>query len=161
MAPKGMTRADLGFSLLLLALGVAVVVESWRMPRLENLAVEPYSAPGLVPGLLGIVLSLLASALLLRSIKRMLAGDPGAPTEAISFRRFFLAAFITLIYAAGLVGHVPFWLATFLFVTVFILVFEQSNKKQVWPWLSAILQGAISAAAVTLIFRYVFLVRLP
>ena len=161
MTPRGMTRFDLGFSVLLVALGMAVIIESWRMPRLENLAVEPYSAPGLVPGILGIVLSLLGLILLLRSIKRVLAGDPGAATEPLDSKRFLLAVAITLSYAAGLVGNIPFWLATFLFVTVFIIVFEHPAKQPVWAWFSACLQGAITAAVVTLVFRYLFLVRLP
>jgi len=156
---RGMTRFDLGFSVLLVALGVAVVVESWRMPRLENLAVEPYSAPGLVPGMLGLVLSVLGLALLLRSIKRALAAEPGAATEPLDFKRFLLAAAITLSYAAGLVGRVPFWLSTFLFVTVFIIVFERGHFAR--TVFTACLQGAITSAVVTLVFRYLFLVRLP
>jgi hypothetical protein len=43
-------RADLWFAILLTALSVVVVVESWRMPRLDHLGVHPMSAPGLTPG---------------------------------------------------------------------------------------------------------------
>ena len=59
----------------------------------------------------------------------------------------------------------PFWLATFLFVTAFVALFE-------WPLASgrtdrlrrlvfAPLFAAVIAAAVTLLFQDVFLVRLP
>ena len=71
-------RADLIFSALLTALALAVVVESWRMPRLAELGVHPMSAPGLTPGLIGLVLAALGMALLLRSLR----ADPAAGEAA-------------------------------------------------------------------------------
>ena len=157
-----MTRADFIFSLILTGLGVFVVVESWRMPRLANLGVEPWSVPGVVPGLIGGVLTILGVILLLRSMRRIARNDPGAEPEPIRFSRFLATAALTLTYAAILVGLLPFWLATFLFVAVFIMAFEWGQaKNRLWLALMALVEAAIVAGVVTAIFRYVFLVRLP
>jgi len=164
---RGMTRADFYFSLVLLALGIGVVVESLRMPRLEHLGINPYSVPGIVPGIIGVVLTLLAIILLVRSIGRIRRGAPGAETDPLSARRFALAAVLCLGYAAGLVGLIPFWLATFLFVTVFIWLFERVMSEgepeggAVRAAATAVIQGAVVAAAVTWVFREIFLVNLP
>ncbi|MDQ3458982.1 MAG: hypothetical protein M3498_06750, partial [Deinococcota bacterium] len=77
-------------------------------------------------------------------------------------RRTLLTLLLTLGYGAGLVGLLPYWLATFLFVFLFITVFE-------WPTASsrarvlalALLQAALVAGLVTFIFERLFLVRLP
>ena len=156
-----MALVDLVFALALLALGIGTVVESWRMPRFENLGINPYSVPGLVPGLIGAVLVILASVLLLRSAGRLRRGVAGPTIEPLSARRFAATAVLTLGYAAILVGRVPFWLATFLFITTFILLFEWRHRQGLGPVLSAIVQGGLTAAGVSLLFRYVFLVRLP
>ena len=65
-----MARADFLFSLVLIALGLFVTVESWRMPRLAELGIEPWSVPGLVPGLIGVILLALGAVLCGRSVRR-------------------------------------------------------------------------------------------
>jgi putative tricarboxylic transport membrane protein len=165
-----MVKADLATGLVLLALGVAVVVESLRMPRFEHLNINPYTVPGLVPGGLGAVILLLGAALFLRAARaggwrlgggagpRSWLGDPGV-------RRLLLAVGLCGGYAALLVGRLPFWLATFLFVTGFVALFE-------WPLAAsgserrrrlgfALVLGALISAVVTLVFQEIFLVRLP
>jgi hypothetical protein len=95
-----------------------VVLESLRMPRLENLNINPYTVPGLVPGILGVVLLILGTVLLIRSILR---GGWRISAGSASFgllrhkglQRLLLALLLTLGYAAILVGRLPFWLATF------------------------------------------------
>jgi Tripartite tricarboxylate transporter TctB family len=164
-----MRRADLVSGLILALLGLAVIFASLDMPRFEERNVEPYTAPGLVPGVLGAIILVLAAVLALRAAlaggwRLSLSGvtssakDPGA-------RRLVLAVALCLIYAGGLVGTLPFWLATFLFITAFVILFE-------WPLATdrpdrlrrlaiAPLLAAVTAAAVTLLFQHVFLVRLP
>jgi len=67
----------------------------------------------------------------------------------------------------GLVGVIPFWLATFVFVTVFIWLFERVMSEgepeggAVRAAATAVIQGAVVAAAVTWVFREIFLVNLP
>jgi putative tricarboxylic transport membrane protein len=165
-----MVKADFVTGLVLIALGVASVVESLRMPRFEHLNIEPYTVPGLVPGALGAVILLLGAILFLRAARaggwRLGAGgaartwwaDPGS-------RRLALSTALCLGYAGLLVGRLPFWLATFTFVCAFVALFE-------WPLatapgararrlLTALVYALAVAATVTLVFQYVFLVRLP
>jgi putative tricarboxylic transport membrane protein len=72
---------------------------------------------------------------------------------------------LTLGYAAGLVGWLPFWLATALFVGGFVALFEwrmaQNRSERVRRIGFAVLYGALIAAVVTFVFQEFFLVRLP
>ena len=61
-------------------------------------------------------------------------------------------------YAIGLVGRAPFWLATFLFVTTFIAIFEYPARRRM---AFAPLFGAATSLVVSYLFEAVFLVRLP
>lgn len=166
-----MARADFLFSLVLIALGLFVGIESWRMPRLEELGIEPWSAPGLVPGLLGAIVLGLGLVLCARSVRRgghrpAAPADPGdRAARRRAAGRFVLALVLTVGYAAGLVGHLPFWLATLIFVTVFIAAFEWDPARSAAGHLRAgglaLLQGAAVAVVVSEVFRDVFLVTLP
>jgi len=69
-----------------------------------------------------------------------------------------LVLVLCLGYAVGLVGRVPFWLATFVFVSAFIAVFEYPSRRRM---AAAPLYGIATALAVTYLFESVFLVRLP
>jgi hypothetical protein len=135
------------------ALGGGVIVyASWTMDRLERHGAALYTAPGLVPGLLGLVLLVLGVVLALRT---------RPATEASAAFRWGntpLVLALCLGYAIGLVGRVPFWLATFLFVTAFIAIFEYPERRRM---AFAPVYGAATSLAVTYLFETVFLVRLP
>ena len=170
-APSPMVKADFVTGLVLVALGLATVVESLRMPRFEELKIEPYTAPGLVPGALGGVILLLGGVLFLRAARaggwRLGAGGvgPAAWSADPGARRLALAVVLCLGYAAGLVGRLPFWLATFLFVAGFVALFEwplaASASARRRRLIFAFLFAAAVATVVTLVFERVFLVRLP
>ena len=166
-----MVKADFVAGLAFVALGLAALVESLRMPRFEHLGVNPYSVPGVVPGALGVVIALLGAVLVVRAAR---AGGWRLGVEALRLadlwrhdaaRRFTLALFLTLFYAVALVGTVPFWLATGMFVFVFIAAFEWRSGDAPAARLRALSMAAIEAvvvaAVVTLVFREVFLVTLP
>ncbi len=170
MRPHSLIRADLVTAAVLLSLGLFVVVEAWRMPRLEERQINPLTVPGIVPGLLGLVLVAMASVLLIRSIR---AGGLKSAAEATgegggdgsSWRRLGLTAALCLAYAAGLVGHVDFRLATGLFVFAFVALFEWDPGQSLIRhgrtvgW--AAVQAALVALAVAVVFQELFLVRLP
>jgi hypothetical protein len=168
---SGMVKADFITGLVLIALGVATVVASLEMPRFAELEVNPYTAPGLVPGALGAVILTLGGALFLRAARaggwRLMERHPGAgPWWADpGKRRLAIAVVLCLGYAAGLIGRVPFWLATFLFVASFVAVFEwrlaATAAERAGRLAFAFAFGALISAVVTLVFQEVFLVRLP
>lgn len=154
MAPeaKPSARADLAWSAFWLALGGLIVVESWRMDRLERLNINPYTVPGLVPGLLGAAILVLGAVLAARTLAFARAGSPA--DAGAQWGRFALAVALFAVYALGLVSRTPYWLATFVFVAGFIAIFR---RRIVF----ALVAGACTSAAVTFLFQSVFLVRLP
>jgi hypothetical protein len=159
-----MPRADFVTGLAFALLGLAVVWASLEMPRFADRNIDPYTVPGLVPGALGAIILALGAALVVRAA---LAGGwrlgGVRPEKGPGTRRLVLALILCLGYAAGLVGRMPFWLATFLFVAAFVLLIEwPQGKGRRWARLAiALVYGAAISAAVTLVFQEVFLVRLP
>ena len=53
-----------------MAFGGLVVVASWRMDRLAQQGADLYTAPGLWPGVVGLLLALLGGVLAWRSVLR-------------------------------------------------------------------------------------------
>lgn len=167
--PVVMVRADLLTGALLLVLGIAVVWMSWEMPRLEARRIHPWTVPGLVPGLLGLALTFCGAVLALRSA-RASADSAGWRVFGSVFispeaGRVAATLALALIYALGLVGRLPFWAATALFVFAFILTFERgfsASRHPLWRTvLTAGVQALIVGVTVTLVFQLGFLVRLP
>ena len=154
---KPSPRADLVWAALWLAVSAAIVVASWTMDRLEHLGAKLYSAPGLVPGLLGGVLLVLSIALAVRALRQG-APRPGFKLGWEGWQGTALVLALCLGYAVGLIGRVPFWLATFVFVTAFIAIFEHPERRRT---AFAPVYGAATSLIVTWMFESVFLVRLP
>ncbi|MFO1362311.1 MAG: tripartite tricarboxylate transporter TctB family protein [Burkholderiales bacterium] len=172
MSEPGPTpRADLFWALAWIAVGAAMFAGGFTMDRLERQHINPYTAPGLVPALLGIGIAVLGAILLVRSVRRgaLAAADGGR--AAADGGRLALALGLCLAYAGGLVGrtlfgwHVPFWLATALFVFASIVAFEWRDRRARGELGRGIAVAAAcalgTAAGVTLVFQEVFLVRLP
>jgi hypothetical protein len=166
--PVGMARADFVTGLVLMALGLAVVVESLRMPRFEALQINPYTVPGLVPGVLGLVILILGGALAARAARaggwRLGSGSAWWRADG-GVRRLVLSLALCLGYAALLVGRLPFWLATWLFISAFIALFEWplagSRRERMLRLAFALAFGLVVAVIVAYVFERVFLVRLP
>ena len=132
-------------------MGAAIVYASWTMDRLERHGAALYTAPGLVPGLLGLVLLVLGVVLALRR-------GGSSKSAALTSGNTPLVLALCLGYAAGLVGRMPFWLATFVFVTAFIALFEYPARRGM---ALAPVYGATTSLVVTYFFETVFFVRLP
>lgn len=161
-------RADLLSALAWIAFGAAVSIGAWRMDRLENLHINQYEIPGLVPGLLGAAIVLLGIVLAVRSLRRgalLPQGAPAARTRARAYLAMVLGAMLA--YSLVLVGHgLPFWLATALFVAGFIFFFDRERQAGLGRGaprqaLLALAYGGATSAVVTLVFQEIFYVRLP
>lgn len=167
---QALAASDLRGAVGWLVLGVAVLVGSLRMDRLENQDVNPYTVPGLLPGLLGIAMILLSGLLALRSWRRGGASrnSPRIKLPPAVAGRLALVIGLVLVYAVGLVGHgLPFWLASALYVTASILILQRPQRVAAGRSVSgrdmlfALAVGLGSGLAITLVFQDLFLVRLP
>ena len=164
-----MAKADFVTSILVMLLGLGAFVTALRMPRFEHLNVDPYTVPGIVPAILGILLLVLGVVLFLRSLKHggWRIAPQGVATALLSATsgRVVLVLGLTLGYAVVLVGRMPYWVATAIFVFLFIAAFEWPNsanrRARVISVASAALMAVIVAAVVTMVFQLLFLVRLP
>ncbi|RYY68012.1 MAG: tripartite tricarboxylate transporter TctB family protein [Comamonadaceae bacterium] len=162
-------RADLVSALLWMAFGLAVFIGAWRMDRLENLHINKYEVPGLVPGILGAAVALLGLMLALRSVRRGALRALPAPAAAVPGGRVYMAIVLgsMLAYSLVLVGHgIPFWLATFVFVSGFIFFFDRERQAELGrsrgrQLVLAAVYGACASVVVTLAFQEIFYVRLP
>jgi hypothetical protein len=168
-APAASPRSDFVAALIWIAFGIADAVASWRMDRLEKQDVNPYTVPGLLPGLLGIALTFFGVLLLLRAWRQG-ALDPNVPRaaamSAAERRRLLIVLGLCLTFGIGLVGHgLPFWLAAAVFVSVTISILQYPQRRAdhqvVRGIATAIAVGLGAGLAITLVFQEFFLVRLP
>jgi hypothetical protein len=156
--------ADFAFGLFWTVLGTAIAFESWRMPRLEEQHINPYTIPGLVPGLLGIVLTVFGAILAARGFRG--AGPRGAQGEGAAPWRIGLALLLCLGFGIGVLGHgPPFWLAAMIFLFLAVFLFELPERRAAGTVargaVRAALVASIGAPLVTFVFQELFLVRLP
>ncbi len=152
------TRADRLGGAVWMAFGLAVLVGAWRMDRFESMGANLYSAPGLVPGIYGLLMVVLGAVLAWRSLK---AGDAArASAEPLLNRRVGWMLLLSLAYAALAVGRAPFGISTAVFVTAFCWVFNDQAPAARRAG-SAVLAGVLTAVVVVLVFERIFLVRLP
>ena len=164
-------RADLRQGLGWVALGVAVLIGSITMDRLEKQDVNPYTVPGLLPGLLGLAMMLLGGILALRSWRRGALSEAPAPASADvreQSRRVWIVIGLCLGYGVVLVGHgLPFWVASAVYVTGSILILQHLSRDPEQRRLTqravvkALVIGLCAAAITHLVFQELFLVRLP
>jgi Tripartite tricarboxylate transporter TctB family len=171
MQDRNMPKADFVTAIGLALFGLAVLVRSLQMPRFENLGVNPYSVPGIVPGLLGLIFVILGLILLVRSIRQRgykLGLNAVVVKEYLSddsTRRFLLSLFLCVAYGVFVLRRLAYPIATGLFVFIFIFIFEFRRQKsmafQKRVFLTALFEAILVSGGVTLVFRYLFLVDLP
>lgn len=164
---KPSPSADLIAGIAWLALAAAIVVGAWGMDRLTHLKVPIYTVPGLVPGLLGLSIGLMAILLILRSLRAgAMAGFSVPRLQFAAHWRLWTALGLCLLFAIGLVGHgLPFWLAASIFVTAFIFIYQYDERKIARSLprgaMVALAVGLISGLVIHFMFQDLFLVRLP
>ena len=165
-----MVKKDFITSIVLIAFSLSVIVSSYTMPRLERRGIDPFSAPGVVPGMIGIILLILALILFVRSVRRggYLILQPRGEEESVqqgAALRVGMTLVLSLIYAIGLLGYVDYTIGTLLYIFVFIVLFEYRWSKPLSAQLKilgyALLQALIASFLITIVFRKLFLVDLP
>jgi hypothetical protein len=179
--------ADRVGGLIWFVFGVALTYGSWTMDRLASQGVAPITAPGLVPGLLGIGIIAFSLVLMFRRGQvRVLSydGATGAPEsgqaaskdqaseeqaakhQPSAWRRFALSWLLCMIFAGVLLGRgLPFWLLAGGFVFAHIMLLEDPERVAAQSLPRRLLNAGVIAAAtsavVSYVFQHIFLIRLP
>src|SRR5229473_1291468 len=163
-------RSDFLSALGWMALGIAILIGSVTMDRLETQGINPYTIPGLLPGLLGIAMTILGALLAARSWRPHLfaSASSAAPANRGEQKRLLLVLGLCLAFGVGLVGHgLPFWLAAAIFVTVAIVSLQYRERQSsgeplsLRRFITAATIGLGAGIAITVVFQEIFLVRLP
>jgi len=158
------TLADRLTSAVFLAIGTAMLYGGFVMDRLEIRQIHPASIPGLVPMMLGVAL-ILCAVLLFFSAPKHHADLPKTASEKASVSDLLIAAGWSTIYALALVGRLPFWLATGIYIAAFAIYFgwpsQAGATKRVQRIALSIVFAGVMTVAISTLFRYGFLVRLP
>ena len=163
-------RSDLRQALGWIALGIATLIGSLRMDRLEKQDINPYTVPGLLPGLLGVAIVFFGLLMLYRSWRRLPGSPQGqrtrTPGDRTEARRIGVVLALCIGFAAGLVGHgLAFWLAVALFVSVTIAILQFAERternQRLRGFAFALAVGLGTGIVVTFVFQELFLVHLP
>lgn len=170
MDSRTMHKADFVTSIVLIAFSISTLVMSLELPRLQHRNINPWTVPGVVPGFLSVIILILGTVLLVRAVVNK-GYRLGITREGVvgflrgeTFFRLALTVGLGLGYAILLVGLIPYWLATFLYIVTFILIFElrpaeHPNVRRVI--VLAVIEGIVATAIIAGVFQFLFLVDLP
>ena len=163
MKSEDMNKADFFTSIFLFLLGLIVFIISIRMPTFRELGANPYSAPGIVPMILGVIIVIMGAILFTRSViskgYKISLSFQGLKLffKNNSIKRLFIALFLSVFYVI-LLGKINYFLLTTLYIFLFVWSFELKTKKTLF---FALLEAVLIAACISYVFRYLFLVTLP
>lgn len=155
------------------ALGTTIFVAGWRMDRLSHQGIAPWSAPGLLPAVVGALMVSFALVLALQAWRDGGgAGEPAeaeaasAPAEPSFWRGSALATALCVLFAGASLGRGwPFQVEAAAFVLVFTTVFRWREWRAEGRVARGLAQTAVvavvAALAISWLFESVFLVRLP
>lgn len=168
------TIADRITGLVFLALGISMLAGGFMMDRLEIRQIHPASIPGLLPMGLGAAMAFCALLLILstKHDSHLNGSDNDTPLgdttsdDPGSYKNLLVTAFLSVAYAAGLVGHIPFYAATAIFIFLFSVYFLWPGngadvKAKLRTGLLCAVYAMVFAVGISVLFRYGFLVRLP
>ena len=143
------------------ALGAAITLGAWRMDRLESLNIEPWSAPGLVPGVLGLLIVVFGLAML---VSPAVAANSDPP-ESVPWGRLSAILALIALFVFGVLGRLSFIPAAAALMFVWMLMLGVASSPAGQPRLRRLLRPALIAVVAALVighlFQDVFLVRLP
>jgi hypothetical protein len=163
-----MSRRDELLSAALWAvLGAVIVAASWRMDRLEDRGINPWSAPGLTPGLIGLLMIVFALVLGWRARHATARDDDDAAAPAAgAARRTLIAVVLCVLFAGVTLGHgLPFAAEGAVFIFAFTSVYRWPTWRAEHRTVRGLAQTLVIAVAastfISWLFESVFLVRLP
>lgn len=146
-------------------LGAAISAGAWHMDRLGSLNIEPWSAPGLVPGVLGLGMMLFGLGLALAPEGSQGQTKPDEEDPPLPWTRLLAVLGLCSIFGFIALGRIPFEAASAPLMFFWMLMLGWSK----WPAGPARKRKVFQAAAISLVasfiishlFQDIFLVRLP
>jgi hypothetical protein len=160
-------RSDLTSGAVWVVIGTAIGIGAWRMDRLASQGVPVFAAPGLLPGILGVLIALTGLAIVVRSLRRgALERPPSGGPGSVFTGRAALTLTLCLGFAGVLVGHglpFPVAAASYLFAHIFLLQLPERRAAGQVPRGAAVAAAiaVVAAGVISFVFQYLFLVRLP
>lgn len=154
-------------------LGTTVFVAGWRMDRLSHQGIAPWSAPGLLPAVVGALMVAFAVVLAFQLLQGGEAADnaqagatPAEPAEPTAWGGSALATVLCVLFAGVSLGHGwPFQVEAALFILGFTAIFRWREWRAEGRVARGLAQTAViatlAAVAISWLFESVFLVRLP
>jgi len=178
MMPMAQTiSADRVGGVIWIVFGAAVIYGSWMMDRLESLGIPPATAPGVVPGLLGIGIIIFGLVLAARRSPAdraaAAAGSAGPPEvepaphpDEFHWKRMSVSWVLCMTYGGVLLGSgLHYWVLTSSFLFLHVLLLDETERVPARPTSRRLLLAGMlapaAATAVMLAFERIFLVRLP
>ena len=181
-APRRRNAVAIAVAIGWIAFGLVIAIAAWRMDRLAHLHISPYSIPGLVPAVLGMLMMVFGAVLLARGKDSRFeaANEPEAgaqeavvveaPPAPAGLFNALAAAALCVAFAAGFLGRgLPFTATASGFIFIFVMWFDWRESASD-PFADGRLgRSILKAAAVSVssafiiawLFADVFLVRLP
>lgn len=148
-------------SIVLFIAALYVIFESYRIYTKAGKLL--YISPALIPLMLGAFLLLLSVVLLLTSLK-----DGGAPARGLEMKQWFntmkedsntmrmlVGVVLMGIYTFVMLGLLPFWLATFLFMLLLMYFLEAGSMIKI------VVVSVVITGLVIFLFQVCFRVPLP
>ena len=134
-------KLDIVFGIFLIILGIAYFVSAFRMPRGNiggNFGGSTLAlSPGLLPMFVSAVLILLSIVMIFQSVKegsRITKEDLASLKQVVkkpSFRRTLLIILIIALYAFVALEILPYTVATFLYLVVFMFCFKAGSLPKI------------------------------
>lgn len=158
-------KTDVFICIIGIALGIFAAVEGRKMPSDTLVNAKWYTAPAFLPTIFGIALAILCLIQLVIDIRMSNGISKEDAAKAIGYfksREFFrlvLAVILLTTYIFGLLGHLPFWLATFLYLICTMMCF--ATKRDMKQIAIMIIVSVIAAAAVSYGFGTLAQIPLP
>ena len=159
-------RGDLLGAGVFAAAGAAILIASVRMDRLTERGIEVWSAPGLTPGVIGLLMIVLSLVLGWQALRAPAEGPGDEAADPGALRQGLLALVLCVAFAGITLGHgTPFVIEGAIFIFVFTTLFSWTEWRatgRVARGLAQTLAVAVCASAfISWLFESVFLVRLP
>lgn len=155
---------DLVAGIIVAAIGAGIVIESLRMPH----PITSFDAPGFVPLLLGVALTMMGLRITWSHRQANLGGHKGTPGDRglgatrhrVSHAGWRMGAVVSMMIAYAvvlpLVGYV---VSTFMMLAIFQIAFLESRKPR---WIAIALAVAlVISMSIGWLFEEVFRVPLP